>query len=111
MLSHDIVPAAHAPAHPDHANASYGGHPVDHGALMKSLQAHPAGRSQMMSGSHGRSFSTDDAALNKQILATHAPDIGDLNVRPVLSIVEHIIHLGKPSNPDATHVWSNILCA
>lgn len=41
-------------------------------------------------------FSSDDSALSKQIVATHAPDFEDLEVRPVLSIVEDILHLAKP---------------
>lgn len=50
-------------------------------------------------------FSSDDTALTKQILATHAPDIEELNVKPVLYIVEDILRLGKPlSSETSTHV-------
>lgn len=59
------------------------------------------GRGHMLRGERDRGFfSSDDAALTKQILATHAPDIEDLNVKPVLSIVEDILRLAKPSTTD-----------
>lgn len=59
------------------------------------------GRGHMVRGERDRGFfSSDDAALTKQILATHAPDIEDLNVKPVLSIVEDILRLAKPSSAD-----------
>ncbi|XP_047963572.1 protein SIEVE ELEMENT OCCLUSION B-like [Salvia hispanica] len=53
-------------------------------------------------------FSSDDTALTKQILATHAPDIEDLNVKPLLSIVEDILRLSKPSSStDHTSLVNN----
>lgn len=61
------------------------------------------GRGHMVRGERDRGFfSSDDAALTKQILTTHAPDIEDLNVKPVLSIVEDILRLAKPSTDDHT---------
>ncbi|XP_022868771.1 protein SIEVE ELEMENT OCCLUSION B-like [Olea europaea var. sylvestris] len=38
-----------------------------------------------------RYFATDDIGLNKQVLGTHAPDYVDLDVKPVLSIIEDIL--------------------
>ncbi|KAG6383702.1 hypothetical protein SASPL_156533 [Salvia splendens] len=53
-------------------------------------------------------FSSDDTAPHKQILATHAPDIEDLNVKPLLSIVEDILRLSKPSSStDHTSLVNN----
>ncbi|KAK6160344.1 hypothetical protein DH2020_003725 [Rehmannia glutinosa] len=58
----------------------------------------------MLRRGHDRGFfSSDDSALTKQILATHAPDIEELNVKPVLSIIEDILRLGKPFTTDASH--------
>lgn len=75
--------------------------PLTHGA------AHGAGRPYMQRSDHlGRSFSTDETALNKQILATHAADFEDLNVRPILAIVEEILSLGRPLSIDPTKVMS-----
>ncbi|GFQ00688.1 hypothetical protein PHJA_002212700 [Phtheirospermum japonicum] len=48
-------------------------------------------------------FSSDDSALSKQIIATHSPDIEELNVKPVLSIVEDILRLGRPFTADTSH--------
>lgn len=56
-------------------------------------------------------FSSDETALTKQILATHAPDIDDLNVKPVLAIVEDILRLAKPStSADASSLVRRYRC-
>ncbi|CAI9756328.1 unnamed protein product [Fraxinus pennsylvanica] len=55
-----------------------------------------SGRGHLMKGGqHDRHISTDDIGLNKQVLGTHAPDHEDLDVKPVLSIIEDILRLGK----------------
>lgn len=54
-------------------------------------------------------FSSDDAALTKQIVATHAPDIDDLNVKPVLAIVEDILRLAKPSTSTDTTTTASLV--
>ncbi|CAA2995441.1 Hypothetical predicted protein [Olea europaea subsp. europaea] len=52
-----------------------------------------AGRGHLMKGD--RHISTDDIGLNRQILGTHAPDHEDLDVKPILSIIEEILLRGK----------------
>lgn len=54
-------------------------------------------------------FSSDDAALTKQIVATHAPDMDDLNVKPVLAIVEDILRLAKPSTSTDTTTTASLV--
>ncbi|KAI3467621.1 hypothetical protein Pfo_024284 [Paulownia fortunei] len=62
-----------------------------------------AGRGHLLKGGRDRSFfSSDDSALTKQILAIHAPEIEELNVKPVLSIIEDILRLGKPLTADTS---------
>lgn len=76
----------------------------DHGALKPvGLRAHTPLRARRMGGDRDRSggfFSSDDTALNKQIQATHAPDMEEVDARPVLSIVEDILHLARPTTHD-----------
>ncbi|CAI9785121.1 unnamed protein product [Fraxinus pennsylvanica] len=74
-LSHDEL---------DHSPA------LHHGAPFHST----GGRGRLMKGD--RHVATDDIGLNKQILGTHAPDHEDLDVKPVLSIIEDILRRGKP---------------
>ncbi|KAH6805165.1 hypothetical protein C2S51_029996 [Perilla frutescens var. frutescens] len=72
-------------------------HELDNAAI-KPLSLRPAGmptRGHPMAGERGF-FSSDDSALNKQIQATHAPDMEDLNVKPILSIIEDILRLARP---------------
>lgn len=69
------------------------------------LGAPVPGRGQLMKGGGERAFfSADDSALTKQILGTHYPEIEDFDVKPVLFIVEDIIHLAKPLTADSTAV-------
>ncbi|KAL7149182.1 hypothetical protein ABFS83_05G022600 [Erythranthe nasuta] len=53
-------------------------------------------------GDHDRSnfFSSDDNALTKQIQGTHAPDVQELDVKPLLAIVEDIMRLATPASHD-----------
>ncbi|KAL3835626.1 hypothetical protein ACJIZ3_010362 [Penstemon smallii] len=80
-------------------------HEVDHSVLKPHAPLHGPGRTQkLLKGDHNRSFfSFDDTALNKQIVATHAADIEELNVRPVLIIIEDIMRLGRPLTADSEH--------
>ncbi|XP_051116216.1 protein SIEVE ELEMENT OCCLUSION B-like [Andrographis paniculata] len=48
-------------------------------------------------GGGGGFFSSDENALTKQILGTHAPGIDDLNVKPLLAVIEDILRLGSPT--------------
>lgn len=65
---------------------------------------HPTSAPMQMGGHKMRSdrnpqfFSSDDSGLTKQIVATHAPDFDELDVRPVLDIVEQILHLARPTS-------------
>ncbi|KAK6116563.1 hypothetical protein DH2020_049669 [Rehmannia glutinosa] len=105
---HGLRPAHHEPDHivanPHNFVADHGlrpSHEVDH------TVSHPHPTSTYLPG-RGRDrshvFSSDDNALTKQVLTTHAPDIEDLNVKPILAIVEDILRLARPSTADApTH--------
>ncbi|KAK6160296.1 hypothetical protein DH2020_003677 [Rehmannia glutinosa] len=99
MTSREMVPAT------DHRFRQ--SHEVEHSPVRPHLTAAPvagASRAHMLRRGHDRGFfSSDDSALTKQILATHAPDIEELNVKPVLSIIEDILRLGKPFTTDASH--------
>ena len=52
-------------------------------------------------------FSTsDDNAMMRQILATHAPDGREFDVKPVLNIIEDVMHRAAPTIPGMTpHVY------
>ncbi|XP_073039011.1 protein SIEVE ELEMENT OCCLUSION B-like [Primulina eburnea] len=70
------------------------------------------GRGQLMKGGRGWGhvfFSADDTALTKQILGTHSPEIEDFDVKPVLFIVEDIIHLVKPLTADSAALITILL--
>ncbi|XP_051149411.1 protein SIEVE ELEMENT OCCLUSION B-like isoform X2 [Andrographis paniculata] len=84
-----LVPAAAAPA------ASVGGVPTRGQTLRRDRDRH--------------FFSSDDNALSKQIVATHAPDFEDLDARPVLAIVEDILHLAKPLHGTQTQLHKDPL--
>ncbi|KAG8383252.1 hypothetical protein BUALT_Bualt05G0165100 [Buddleja alternifolia] len=59
---------------------------------------------QMARHDQGRFFfSSDDNALTKHIVATHAPDIEELDVKPVLSIVEDIMRFARPTTAETSH--------
>ncbi|PIN09356.1 hypothetical protein CDL12_18058 [Handroanthus impetiginosus] len=83
---------------------------VDHSSV-NPLPAVPRA-SRLRGTRHDRGFfAADDGALTKQILATHAPDIEELDVKPVLSIIEDILRLGKPLSTDpatGTHVEAHL---
>ncbi|KAL0297041.1 UNVERIFIED_CONTAM: protein SIEVE ELEMENT OCCLUSION B [Sesamum radiatum] len=66
--------------------------------------AQVAARGRLGRADRAPNFFSSDDALTKQIVATHAPDMEDLDVRPVLSIVEDIMRLARPSSADTTHV-------
>ncbi|KAK4423894.1 protein SIEVE ELEMENT OCCLUSION B [Sesamum alatum] len=66
---------------------------------------HMAARGRLGRADRAPNFLSSDDALTKQIVSTHAPDMEDLDVRPVLSIVEDIMRLARPSSAaDTTHV-------
>lgn len=96
---HSLRQTSHDPVLEHHTN------PTDHHVVPLSApvlgRRQPAGRP----GGHERSFfSSDDSVLTKQIEATHAPDVAELDVRPVLSIVEDIMRLAKPLSSETTLV-------
>ncbi|KAK4399670.1 protein SIEVE ELEMENT OCCLUSION B [Sesamum angolense] len=66
--------------------------------------AQVAARGRLGRADRAPNFFSSDDALTKQIVATHAPDMEDLDVRPVLSIIEDIMRLARPSSADTTHV-------
>ncbi|KAL8550589.1 hypothetical protein ACS0TY_009134 [Phlomoides rotata] len=102
-----VLGGVHNPAlahEQDHGHSFRTTHePEDHGALKPvSLRAHnPLRAHRMGAGERDRSggfFSSDDTALNKQIQATHAPDMEEVDARPILSIVEDILRLARPAS-------------
>lgn len=72
-------------------------HELDHGSAIKPLRSGQLGRGH--AGERGF-FSSDETALNKQIQATHAPDMEELNMRPILAIIEDILRLARPQTDD-----------
>ncbi|KAH6771214.1 hypothetical protein C2S52_016017 [Perilla frutescens var. hirtella] len=96
----------------DRNPAKLGGALQDHSSRLGHPPATSLGsRGHLMRGDRDRDrgfFSSDDTALTKQILATHAPDIDDLNVKPVLSIVEDILRLAKPSTTADTTLVTQV---
>lgn len=50
-------------------------------------------------------FSTsDDNAMMKQIQATHAPDGREVDVKPILAIIEDVFRRSTPTLPGVVHV-------
>ncbi|PIN26405.1 hypothetical protein CDL12_00840 [Handroanthus impetiginosus] len=84
--SHEPVKPPHEPEHPRPGAATA-----------------PFGKRGFRGDRDRQFFSSDDNALGKQIEATHAPDMEDLDVRPILSVVEEILRLGRPLTAETTH--------
>lgn len=55
-------------------------------------------RRQRFKGDHHLFSSSDDAAMLTQLRATHAPDGRDIDVRPLLHIIEDIFYRAAPSD-------------
>ncbi|XP_077229372.1 protein SIEVE ELEMENT OCCLUSION B-like [Tasmannia lanceolata] len=55
------------------------------------MQTLAAPKTQMMRGERHLFSSSDDTVVMKQILSTHAPDGRDIDVRPLLGIVEDVL--------------------
>uniref|UniRef100_A0A5B6ZLE0 Protein SIEVE ELEMENT OCCLUSION B-like n=1 Tax=Davidia involucrata TaxID=16924 RepID=A0A5B6ZLE0_DAVIN len=62
----------------------------------------PAKMQQVRSDRHFFS-SSDDNAMMKQIQATHAPDGREFDVKPLLHIIEDIMHRAGPTIPSIVH--------
>ncbi|CDP15097.1 unnamed protein product [Coffea canephora] len=56
----------------------------------------PARNKQMIRRDRGMFTASDDAAMMKQIQATHAPDGRELEVKPILQIIEALLHHVSP---------------
>lgn len=54
-------------------------------------------RMQLIKGERHLFSSSDDAIVMKQILATHAPDGREVEVRPILNLVEDILRRATPT--------------
>ncbi|XP_039133185.1 protein SIEVE ELEMENT OCCLUSION B-like [Dioscorea cayenensis subsp. rotundata] len=54
-------------------------------------------RMQLIKGERHLFSSSDDATVMKQILATHAPDGREVEVRPILKLVEDILRRATPT--------------
>ena len=56
---------------------------------------------EVLARSDCRKFSaSDDSAMMKQVEASHAPDGREVDVRPILSIIEDIFRRATPSTID-----------
>lgn len=51
---------------------------------------------QLMRRDRGMFSASDDSAMMKQIQATHSPDGRELEVRPILHVIEAILHQVAP---------------
>lgn len=51
---------------------------------------------QLIKGDRHLFSSSDDNVVMKQILATHSPDGRDLQVRPILNVIEDILNRASP---------------
>ncbi|KAI3452649.1 hypothetical protein Pfo_009313 [Paulownia fortunei] len=100
MASRDVVPAtkalppAKAPQNIASDHSLRPSHELGH-STANTLPVHGRGRDRQF-------FSADDNALTKQILATHAPEVEDMDVKPVLYIIENIMRLARPLTADTT---------
>ncbi|XP_072978771.1 protein SIEVE ELEMENT OCCLUSION B [Typha angustifolia] len=56
-----------------------------------------AAKMQMIKGERHLFSSSDDSAVMKQILSTHAPDGRDIDVRPLLHVVEDVLNRSTPT--------------
>ncbi|KAH7670650.1 Sieve element occlusion C-terminal protein [Dioscorea alata] len=57
----------------------------------------PMQKMQLIKGERHLFSSSDDSVVMKQIMATHAPDSREVDVRPILHIVEDILQRANPS--------------
>lgn len=44
--------------------------------------------------------SSDDSAMMKQVVATHSPDGREIDVEPILLVIEETLHHAIPANID-----------
>lgn len=51
---------------------------------------------QLIKRDRGMFSASDDSAMMKQIQATHSPDGRELEVRPILNVIEAILHQVAP---------------
>lgn len=67
-----------------------------------------------MKSDHRMFSASDDSTMMKQIQATHAPDGRELDVRPILLVIEDILRRATPSIDGVLHVtlfpFSLLLC-
>lgn len=71
------------------------------------LVAAPSALQQMTRGDRGTFLSTDENMIMKQVQATHTPDGREVDVRPLLLIVEDILNRAT-LNVDAivpVYIW------
>lgn len=56
-----------------------------------------AQKMQLIKGERHLFSSSDDNVVMKQILATHSPDGRDIDVRPILNVIEDILKRASPT--------------
>ncbi|KAG9446472.1 hypothetical protein H6P81_012600 [Aristolochia fimbriata] len=54
-------------------------------------------KTQLIRGDRHMFSASDDSVVMKQILATHSPDGRDVDVRPLLHVVEDVLHRANPA--------------
>lgn len=63
----------------------------------------PSRMHQQSRGERGLFSSSDDNVMMKQITATHAPDGREFDVKPLLHVIEDIMHRATPAVPGIPH--------
>ncbi|KAA8542200.1 hypothetical protein F0562_023352 [Nyssa sinensis] len=59
--------------------------------------AQPAKMQQLIRSDRRMFSASDDSAMNRQIQATHTPDGREVEVKPILHVIENILHLATPA--------------
>lgn len=54
--------------------------------------------------------SSDDSAMMKQVVGTHSPDGRDVELEPILKVIEDTLHHAIPANIDGVIHVCTILC-
>ena len=65
-------------------------------------------RKQRFRGDHHLFSSSDDTTMLNQLRATHAPDGRDIDVKPLLHIIEDIFNRAALTTPGVTQVQDKI---
>lgn len=86
----DVPPKIHTPLNP--ASALHHQHPPPPPTAAAAVT-----NRQLMKGDRHLFSTSDESAMRRQIMAYHAPDGRDFDVKPLLLIIEDIMHRAKPT--------------